>query len=198
MNNIKNTVELALLTAGQPLSIRALKRILNTDINTTQLKEVLKELRQDWSARALQLIQSASGYQFISRQEYRDCLRHLSSERPPRLSRSLLEVLAIIAYRQPVTRGDIEQIRGITVSSNQIAFLEQQGWIEEIGRRETPGRPLLYATTNVFLDDLGLTSLNELPPLPPAEESGIEDGVENDDSTAATPIQDEEKPPQQS
>ena len=186
---LKKAAELALLGAGQPLDLRTLKRVLECD--SKSLTQALTELQQDWSDRALQLVQSAGGYQFISREEYSGIIRRLSPERPPRLSRSLLEVLAIIAYRQPVTRGDIEQIRGIAVSSNQIAFLEEQGWIEEVGRRETPGRPLLYATTNIFLDDLALNSLNQLPPLPAVED----DNLETDAETTAADTSDDETPP---
>lgn len=177
----KNAVELALLTAGQPLDIRALKRALGANATTADVKHALDALRQEWDARAMQLVESASGYQLISRLEYADTLRRLAPERPPRLSRSLMEVLAIIAYRQPATRGDIEQIRGIAVASNQIAFLEELGWIEEVGRRDTPGRPVLYATTNTFLDDLGLASLNDLPSLPQVEEDDMEEAMNASD-----------------
>ena len=183
----KNAVELALLTAGQPLDIRALKRAVGGNASTALVQKSLAALREEWAPRAMQLVESASGYQLISRQEYAETLRRLTPERPPRLSRSLLEVLAIIAYRQPVTRGDIEQIRSIAVSSNQIAFLEDLGWIEEVGRRDTPGRPVLYATTNVFLDDLGLTSLNDLPPLPEPDEDNLEDPMDAADSADAAP-----------
>lgn len=163
--NIKNILELALLSAGQPLTLRALQRLVGDSANAAAVADALNELRHEWSARALQLVESAGGYQFTSRVEYADYLRRLKPQRPPRMSNSLMEVLAIIAYRQPVTRGDIEQLRGVTVSTAQIVFLEEQEWIEEIGRRAAPGRPILYATTKTFLDDLGLSSLDDLPPI---------------------------------
>ena len=161
----KNALEMALLTSGQPLDRRALRHIAGATANDSIITAALDELRQDWNTRALRLIESANGFQFVSRLEYADYLRRLKPQRPPRMSNSLMEVLAIIAYQQPVTRGDIEQLRGVSVSSAQIAFLEEQEWIEEIGRRATPGRPVLYATTKIFLDDLGLSSLDDLPPL---------------------------------
>lgn len=167
--SIKNMLELALLTAGQPLDMKSLRRV-GGEIDAAAVQQALDALRQDWETRALRLIESAGGYQFVSRVEYAEVLMRLNRPRAPRLSRSLLEVLAIIAYRQPVTRGNIEEVRGIAVSSSQLAFLEEQGWIEEIGRRETPGRPILYATTKTFLDDLGLASLEDLPPLEALEE----------------------------
>ncbi|MCH9704532.1 MAG: SMC-Scp complex subunit ScpB [Proteobacteria bacterium] len=181
-NNQKNIIELALLTAGQPLDIRALKRILDDNTDSSVIKTIVQELQQDWEPRALQLIETASGFQFTSRPEYIEYIRRLNPQRPQRLSRSLLEVLAVIAYRQPVTRGDIEQIRGIAVSSNHIAFLEEQCWIEEVGRRETPGRPVLYATSNTFLDDLGLTSLNDLPQLLDTEDDSMEEDITSPDT----------------
>lgn len=192
---IKNAVELALLAAGQPLDIRTLKRVLDARIDTAQLRQIIAQLQSDWATRALELVESAGGYQFISRPEYQAHIRRLNPERPARLSRALLEILAIIAYRQPVTRGDIEKIRSIVVSSNQIAFLEEQGWIEEVGHRETPGRPALYATTHVFLDDLGLLSLNDLPQLPDIEEEGSDEETSSGEKdTPANPAAEHEKP----
>ena len=169
VQSIKSVVELALLSAGQPLDIRALQRIAG-DVPAKDIRTALAELGGEWSVRALQLIESASGYQFISRPDYVEYIRRINPQRPPRLSRALTEILAIIAYRQPVTRGDIEELRGISVASSQLAFLEEQGWVEEVGRRETPGRPALYATTKEFLDDLKLTSLDALPLLADIEE----------------------------
>ena len=159
---IKNVVEYALLTSSEPLALSELKRLFDED---GDISEALEELKTDWSARALRLVQVADGYQLIGREGYIDYLRRLRPKRPARLSRQLLEVLAVIAYRQPATRGDIEQIRGVSVSSLQLATLEEFGWIEEIGRRATPGRPILYSTTNNFLNDLAIASLEELPPL---------------------------------
>lgn len=162
---VKNALEMALLTAGQPLNRRALRQAAGAEADNEAVAAALQALQREWDGRALRLIESANGFQFISRNEYTDVLRRIKPQKPPRVSNSLMEVLAIIAYRQPVTRGDIEQLRGVSVSSTQIAFLEEQEWIEEVGRRATPGRPILYATTKVFLDDLALTSLDDLPPV---------------------------------
>lgn len=185
--DIKHMLELALLTAAQPLDMKSLRRV-GGGADAAAVRQALDNLRQDWETRALRLIESASGYQFVSRPEYNEVLARLNRPRPPRMSRSLLEVLAIIAYRQPVTRGNIEEIRGVAVSSSQLAFLEEQGWIEEIGRRETPGRPILYATTKTFLDDLGLASLEEMPSLEALEEEAddlIKDAEDNGEAAAA-------------
>ena len=173
---IKNAVELALLAAGQPLDLPALRRVAN-NAAAANVRAAIEGLRADWRGRALQLAESASGWQFVSRPEFAEVIRRLNPQRPPRLSRSMMEALAIIAYRQPVTRGDIEDIRGIVVSSSQLAFLEEQGWIEEVGRRETPGRPILYATTKEFLDDLKLPSLDSLPPLAELEETDFQESA---------------------
>lgn len=175
--DIKKMLELALLTAGQPLDIKALRRVVGGEADGAAVRLGLDALREDWSARALHLVESAGGYQFVSRAEYAETLRRLNPARPPRLSRSLLEILAIVAYRQPVTRGDIEQLRGVAVASAQIAFLQEQGWVEEVGRRETPGRPVLYATTKELLDDLALKTLDDLP-LPASVEEETENGNE--------------------
>lgn len=160
---LKNILELALLVAGKPLDIRALRQAAGGRVSAADVRQELAALQTEWQPRALQLTESAGGFQFVSRPEYNDNLRRLNPDRPPRLSRSLLEILAIIAYRQPVTRGDIEQLRGVVVASSQISFLQEQGWVEEVGRRETPGRPVLYATTSELLDDLALKSLDDLP-----------------------------------
>ena len=163
---IKNTLEFALLTVGQPLSMNTFKRLLGNKTDTADIRAALKELADDWATRSMQLVETASGYQFISRPEYTDMLKALLPNKAPRLSKPLMEVLTIIAYRQPVTRGDIEKVRGIAVSSSQLAFLEECGWIEEVGRRDTPGRPILYSTTKIFFDDLGISSLTEMPTMP--------------------------------
>ena len=161
----KRILEAALLSAPETLPLNELKRLFDNDIAPDTLKNLLEELRADWSGRAVELVSLASGWRFQTRVEFQPYLERLSPEKPPRYSRAVMETLAIIAYRQPVTRGDIEDIRGVTVSSQIIQTLESRGWIDTVGHRETPGRPALYATTRRFLDDLGLRSLQELPPL---------------------------------
>jgi segregation and condensation protein B len=161
----KVVLEAALLTAEQPLSLAELRRLFMDEINADTLRVLLDELRHDWSGRGIELAALASGWRFQSTAAMRPYLDRLSPEKAPRYSRAVLETLAIIAYRQPVTRGDIEEIRGVTVSSPVIKTLEERGWIEVIGHREAPGRPALFATTRAFLDDLGLRSLEELPAL---------------------------------
>jgi segregation and condensation protein B len=161
----KVVLETALLTAQQPLSLSELRRLFADELGADTVRALLDELRGDWSGRGVELVSLASGWRFQSTPAMRVYLDRLNPERPPRYSRAVLETLAIIAYRQPVTRGDIEEIRGVTVSSQVIRTLEERGWIEVIGHREAPGRPALFATTRAFLDDLGLRTLEELPPL---------------------------------
>ena len=161
----KRILEAALLASPEPVSLNELKRLFDNEIAVETLKNLLEELRADWSARAVELVSLASGWRFQTSLEFQPYLERLSPEKPPRYSRAVMETLAIIAYRQPVTRGDIEDIRGVTVSSQIIQTLESRGCIDTVGHRETPGRPALYATTRRFLDDLGLRSLQELPPL---------------------------------
>jgi len=161
----KRILEAALLAAPEPLSLVELKRLFDNDIAADTLKNLLEELRADWDGRAVELVCLASGWRFQTRLEFQPYLERLSPEKPPRYSRAVMETLAIIAYRQPVTRGDIENIRGVVVTTQIIQTLENRGWIDVVGHRETPGRPALYATTRRFLDDLGLRSLEELPPL---------------------------------
>jgi segregation and condensation protein B len=161
----KRILEAALLASTEPVSLNELKRLFDNDIGADLLKNLLEELRADWSGRAVELVNLASGWRFQTALEFQPYLERLSPEKPPRYSRAVMETLAIIAYRQPVTRGDIEDIRGVAVSSQIIQTLENRGWIDTVGHRETPGRPALYATTRKFLDDLGLRSLQELPPL---------------------------------
>lgn len=180
--NIKSALEFALLTAGGAVDIRALKQMFGGKANVQQIRAELANLREDWKDRSMELTETAGGFQFVSRAEYADYLRALAPVKPPRLSRQLMEVLAIIAYRQPATRGDIEKIRGVAVSSSQLAFLEECGWVEEVGRRETPGRPVLYSTTKTFLDDLGLLSLTDLPPEPEAPAEAEDENVDNGDN----------------
>jgi len=161
----KRILEAALLAAPEPLPLSELRRLFDNEIAADTLKNLLEELRADWSGRAVELVCLASGWRFQTRLEFQPYLERLSPEKPPRYSRAVMETLAIIAYRQPVTRGDIENIRGVVVSTQIIQSLENRGWIDVVGHRETPGRPALYATTRRFLDDLGLRSLEELPAL---------------------------------
>jgi segregation and condensation protein B len=161
----KVVLEAALLTSEQPLSVAELRRLFNDELNADTVRVLLDELRTEWSGRGVELVALATGWRFQSAPLMRPYLERLNPERPPKYSRAVLETLAIIAYRQPVTRGDIEEIRGVTVSTNVIKTLEDRGWIEVIGHREAPGRPALFATTREFLDDLGLRSLEELPAL---------------------------------
>ncbi len=161
----KRVIEAALLSSREPLSLADLKRLFDEEIGPDTLRRLLGELREEWQGRAVELVNLASGWRFQTRPEFQSYVDRLNPERPPRYSRAVMETLAIIAYRQPVTRGDIEDIRGVTVSAQIIQALESRGWIDAVGQRETPGRPALYATTKAFLDDLGLRSLEELPPL---------------------------------
>jgi segregation and condensation protein B len=161
----KRILEAALLTAQEPLSVADLKRLFDEELGAELLKALLAEVREEWSGRAVELVQLASGWRFQTRAEFRPYVEKLFPEKPPRYSRAVMETLAIIAYRQPVTRGDIEDVRGVTVSTQIVQSLEARGWIDVVGHRETPGRPALYATTKQFLDDLGLRTLEELPPL---------------------------------
>ncbi|CAB5667076.1 SMC-Scp complex subunit ScpB [Comamonas aquatica] len=161
----KRVLETALICAQQPLLLRDLRALFDGNLGADTLKDLLLGLQQEWVGRGVELVQVASGWRFQSRPEMRAFLDKLHPEKPPRYSRAVLETLAIIAYRQPVTRGDIEDIRGVTVNSLIIKQLEDRGWVEEIGHRETVGRPALLATTRQFLDDLGLKSLDELPML---------------------------------
>jgi segregation and condensation protein B len=161
----KRILEAALLASQEPLGLTELKRLFGNEIGADTLRNLLEELRADWSGRAVELVAVASGWRFQTGPEFQPYIERLQPEKPPRYSRAVMETLAIIAYRQPVTRGDIEDIRGVTVSTQIIQALENRGWIDAVGQRETPGRPALYATTRQFLDDLGLRSLEELPPL---------------------------------
>lgn len=161
----KRVLETALLAAAEPLPLAELKKLFDEDFDDDTWRALLDDLKRDWSNRGVELVQLASGWRFQTRPEYQVFLDRLKNERPPRYSRAVMETLAIIAYRQPVTRGDIEDIRGVAVSPNVIKTLEGRGWVDVVGHRDAPGRPALYATTRKFLDDLGLRSLSELPPL---------------------------------
>jgi segregation and condensation protein B len=163
--HVKKVLEVALLVSQEPLSLPELKKLFEEPVSNEALRAALDELRQDWRERGVELTQVASGWRFRARPEYQHYLDRLNPQKPPRYSRAVLETLAIIAYRQPVTRGDIEAIRGVVVSANIIRALEARGWIEVVGHKEVPGRPELLATTKAFLDDLNIGSLAELPPL---------------------------------
>lgn len=162
-------LETALICAPQPLTVRELGTLFDGEVAPDTLKTMLSDLQQQWTGRGVELVQVASGWRFQSRPELRPFLDRLHPEKPPKYSRAAMETLAIIAYRQPVTRGDMEDIRGVTINSMILKQLEDRGWIEVIGHRETVGRPALFATTRQFLDDLGLASLDQLPPLDASE-----------------------------
>ncbi len=168
----KRVLETALLCAQQPMALRDVKALFEDQLEAPQLRELLHSLQSDWTERGVELVELASGWRFQSRADMRHFLDRLHPEKPPRYSRAVMETLAIIAYRQPVTRGDIEDIRGVTVATPIVKQLEDRGWIEVIGHREAPGRPALYATTKQLLDDLGLGGLQDLPWL----EGGIPGG----------------------
>ena len=159
----KRVLETALICSQQPLSVREMRTIFNDMVGPDTLKDLLQEIALEWTTKGVELVQVASGWRFQSRPEMREYLDRLHPEKPPRYTRATLETLAIIAYRQPVTRGDMEDIRGVTINSLLIKQLEDRGWVEVIGHREAVGRPALFATTKQFLDDLGLTSLDQLP-----------------------------------
>ena len=161
----KRILEAAILCAPQPLSMRELRTLLQDTLEAEAIQQLLHDIRQEWEYKGVELVSVASGWRFQSKPEMHSHLDRLYPEKPPKYSRATLETLAIIAYRQPVTRGDIEEIRGVTVSTQVIKTLEERGWIDVVGHRDTPGRPALLATTKKFLDDLGLRSVAELPPL---------------------------------
>ena len=168
----KIVLEAALLTAEQPLAVSQLRKLFPEELDDETVRVLLEDLRRDWAGRGIELVPLASGWRFQSTTAMTPYLDRLHPEKPPKYSRAILETLAIVAYRQPVTRGDIEEIRGVSVSSPVIKTLEERGWIEAIGHREAPGRPALFATTPAFLDDFGLRSLQELPPIGADSETG--------------------------
>lgn len=178
LSEIKTILETAMLASQEPLTLHQLGKLLDEDLSTETLRKLLEELRRDWAGRGVELVSLAGGWRFQTRPEFQKYLDRLNPEKPPRYSRAVLETLAIIAYRQPVTRGDIEEIRGVTVSTQVVRALEERGWIDAVGHREVPGRPALYATTRKFLDDLNLRSLNELPPLEELAALGESAGIE--------------------
>jgi segregation and condensation protein B len=178
----KKVLETALLCAHEPLSLNDLKKLYavggeeDGEINADTIKSMLAELRDDWTDKGIEVVALSTGWRFQSRPEMKIYLERLNPEKPPKYSRATMETLAIIAYRQPVTRGDIEEIRGVTVNSQTVKMLEERGWIEAIGHRDVPGRPALFATTKQFLDDLGLTSLDQLPPLQQVARNDMQEG----------------------
>lgn len=184
----KKVLEAALLCAREPMTIHAMKKLfadvdgngrqIGPGVGADTIKILLEELRQDWRDRGIEIVSLASGWRFQSRPEMKPYLDRIAPEKPPRYSRATLETLAIIAYRQPVTRGDIEEIRGVAVNSQTIKMLEDRGWIDVVGHREVPGRPALLGTTRQFLDDLGLGSLAQLPPLQQMGDVGAERSLE--------------------
>ncbi|MBI3531418.1 MAG: SMC-Scp complex subunit ScpB [Curvibacter sp. PD_MW3] len=172
----KRVLETALICSQQPLQVRDMRTLFNDELGVDTIKQLLFELQQEWTLRGVELVCVATGWRFQSRPDMREYLDRLHPEKPPRYSRATLETLAIIAYRQPVTRGDMEDIRGVTINSLLLKQLEDRGWIEVIGHREAAGRPALYATTKHFLDDLGLESLDQLPLMEtPAQQAGMLD-----------------------
>ncbi len=187
MLDAMRVLEAALLCAEQPMQIRDLRTLFDEVVEEPQLRALLEEIRLRWADRGLQLTQVASGWRFQSHPDLARYLEKLHPEKPPRYSRAVLETLAIIAYRQPVTRGDIEDIRGVTVNSQLLRQLEDRGWVETVGHRESVGRPALLATTRQFLDDLGLASLKELPALtaPGNEGEALGQLLGGDDAVAA-------------
>ena len=173
MQDIRNILEAALLTAGEPVAVPQLAKLFDPPLDAGAVRMLLEELALGWSGKSVELVEVASGWRFQCMPAVQSYLDRLSPEKPPRYSRAVMETLAIIAYQQPVTRGDIEAIRGVAVSTNVIKTLEDRQWVEAVGHRETPGRPALLATTKAFLDDLGLRSLAELPPLAELDSSHL-------------------------
>ena len=192
MVDAKRVLETALMCAQQPLPLKNMRELFADAIGVDSIKQMLEDLRNDWAGRGMELVSVATGWRFQSRPEMREFLDRLHPEKPPKYTRATLETLAIIAYRQPVTRGDMEDIRGVTISSLLIKQLEDRGWVEVIGHREAPGRPALFATTKQFLDDLGLASLDQLPLLEhPAQVADALGGLSSvmDEPVVASPGQ---------
>jgi len=165
IRELKNVLEVALLTSHQPLSVDDMLRLFSERMERATLRMLLDDLKHDWAERTMELVQVASGYRFQAREKYTTYLMRLYPEKQAKYSRAVMETLAIIAYRQPVTRGDIEEIRGVAVNPNVMRQLQERDWVDVVGQREVPGRPSLYATTKHFLNDFNLRSLDELPPM---------------------------------
>ena len=196
----KRILEAALLSAGQPMTVRDLQSLLGDTHDREAVRLMLEELARSWDGRGVELKELASGWRFQTRPQFQAHLDRLHPEKPPKYSRATMETLAIIAYRQPVTRGDIEEIRGVAVNSQTIKMLEDRGWIDVVGHREVPGRPALLGTTKQFLDDLGLAALSQLPPLQQVADIGAGRSLEaleaalqqfDDTSPVEVPIHDQ-------
>jgi segregation and condensation protein B len=185
----KRVLETALICAQAPMHLRDMRVLFDDELSADTVRTLLDELAREWEHRGVELVALASGWRFQSRPEMRPFLDRLHPEKPPRYSRAVMETLAIVAYRQPVTRGDIEEIRGVAVTSQIVKQLEDRGWIEAIGYRESPGRPALYATTKQFLDDLGLSSLQQLPELDLLGETQADAGARTVAPDASQPVQ---------
>jgi segregation and condensation protein B len=177
----KRILETALICAQQPMQMRDMRVLFDEEVGADTVKSILLELQQEWAFKGVELINVATGWRFQSRPEMREYLDKLNPEKPPKYTRAVLETLAIIAYRQPATRGDMEDIRGVTINGLILKQLEDRGWIEVIGHRESVGRPALFATTKQFLDDLGIETLDQLPELGPLQEQVLEHLERNDD-----------------
>ena len=181
----RRVLETALICTQQPLSVRELRVLFNDELGPDTIKALLADLQEEWTQRGVELVLVANGWRFQSRPQMREYLDRLHPEKPPKYTRAVLETLAIIAYRQPVTRGDMEEIRGVTINSQILKQLEDRGWVEVIGHREAVGRPALYATTRQFLDDLGLESLDQLPMLEsPAQQAELMNALSAPTDTA--------------
>lgn len=186
-SDAKRVLETALICAQQPLMVRDMSVLFNEEMGADTVKTLLLELQQDWAVKGVELVHVASGWRFQSRPEMREYLDRLSPEKPPKYTRAVLETLAIIAYRQPATRGDMEDIRGVTINTLILKQLEDRGWIEVIGHRDSVGRPALFATTRLFLDDLGIESLSQLPALGPLQDHLVESLGRGADSGGSQP-----------
>ena len=171
LSQVKIILEAVLMASPDPVPLNQLSKLFSEEMSKEVLLKVLEDLRADWQDRGVELVSVASGWRFQARPEYQSFIERLTPEKPPKYSRAVLETLTIIAYRQPVTRGEIEDVRGVAVSSGVLKTLEGRGWITTVGHREVPGRPALYATTKTFLDDLNLRTLDELPPLETIEDA---------------------------
>ncbi|AXT47659.1 MULTISPECIES: SMC-Scp complex subunit ScpB [Chromobacterium] len=192
---LKIVLETALLTAQEPLSVAMLKKLFTEEVKAALINDILDDIQSDWRGKGVELVKLASGWRFRARAEFTPYLNRLNPEKPPRYSRAVMETLAIIAYKQPVTRGDIEAIRGVSVSTGVMQTLLERGWIEVIGHKDVPGRPGLYATTRKFLDDLGFVSLKDLPPLAELGSLVVPEAAPRDQGPAAAtddiPLDDE-------
>ena len=192
---LKIVLETALLTAQEPLSVAMLKKLFTEEVKAALINDILEDIQGDWRGRGVELVKLASGWRFRARAEFTPYLNRLNPEKPPRYSRAVMETLAIIAYKQPVTRGDIEAIRGVSVSTGVMQTLLERGWIEVIGHKDVPGRPGLYATTRKFLDDLSFVSLKDLPPLAELGSLVVPEAAPRDQGPAAAtddiPLDDE-------